>query len=449
MVWHDKVVWGEGMFLRAQHFQQQDRHFEHLLQARAAPLRPHPWGITELTLDRDLLAAGKFAVASCAGVLEDGTPFAIPGDADQPTPLDLPEGTRNQIVYLALPLRQPGTPEIAFGQGAATGAEASGARHVLRSLDAFDTHSDGSESARLEVARPRLRYMLEREERAGFTCLGLARIMEVQADRRVAVDEGYMPSCLRVAAATPLATALSTLTGTIGQRAEALAGRLSQPESRGVADVSDFVLLAALNRWRPLLSHWADAGNLHPETLYAGLVSLAGELCTFLDDTRRAPTYPAYRHEDLQRSFAPVLADLRRTLLNAGRENAVAIPLRDWRNNVRVGQLEDRTLLRNAVFVLAVRADTPSEHLRRLFPSHVKIGAVEFIRELVTVALPGIAVRPLPVAPRQIPFHAGATYFELDRGSPHWQQMQQSAGFAVHVSGEYPNLTMELWAIRG
>jgi type VI secretion system protein ImpJ len=26
MVWHDKVVWQEGMFLRAQHFQQQDRH---------------------------------------------------------------------------------------------------------------------------------------------------------------------------------------------------------------------------------------------------------------------------------------------------------------------------------------------------------------------------------------------------------------------------------------
>ena len=32
-----------------------------------------------------------------------------------------------------------------------------------------------------------------------------------------------------------------------------------------------------------------------------------------------------------------------------------------------------------------------------MFPSQVKIGAVEHIRELVNVALPGIAVRPLPV----------------------------------------------------
>ena len=79
----------------------------------------------------------------------------------------------------------------------------------------------------------------------------------------------------------------------------------------------------------------------------------------------------------------------------------------------------------------------------------VKIGAVEHIRDLVNVAIPGIAVRPLPVAPRQIPFYAGASYFELDRNSPHWQQMQSSGGFAIHVSGEFPNLRLELWAIRG
>jgi type VI secretion system protein ImpJ len=55
----------------------------------------------------------------------------------------------------------------------------------------------------------------------------------------------------------------------------------------------------------------------------------------------------------------------------------------------------------------------------------------------------------LPVAPRQIPFYAGASYFELDRNSPHWQQMQASGGFAIFVSGDFPNLRMELWAIRG
>ena len=443
MSWYDKVVWQEGMFLRAQHFQQQDRYMEHLLQARTAPLRPHPWGVGELSLDRDLLGAGKFALASAAGVLEDGTPFAIPGQADQPMPLDLTEGTRNAVVYLAAPIRQPGSPEVAFVEGPDSG----GARYGLRSFEAFDTHSDSTLPAELQVARPRLRFMLEGEERAGFTCIGIARIVEVQADRRVVVDERYIPTCLRISAAPPLSNLVAELVGMIGQRAEALAGRLAQPGSRGVADVSQFLLLQALNRWQPLLAHWADAGNVHPEAFYATLVQVAGELATFTDPSRRGSAYPGYRHEDLQRSFAPVIADLRRALSADIDQNAVSIPLRDARHGVRIGPITDRNWLRAGSFVLSVQADMPSEHLRRLFPNQVKIGAVEQIRELVNVALPGIAVRPLPVAPRQIPFHAGATYFELDRGSPHWQQMQTSGGFAIHVSGEFPNLRMELWAI--
>lgn len=445
MVWHDKVVWQEGMFLRAQHFQQQDRHMEHQLQARAAPLRAHPWGVTELSIDRDLLAAGRFALTGAAGVLEDGTPFSIPGTADPPIPLDLPEGTRNAVVYLALPLRQPGTAEIALG---ADDGEAVRARYNRKTFEAFDTHSDSTVAAALDIGRLRLRLMLEGEERAGYSCLGLARITEVQADKRVALDERFIPPCLRVSAAAVLGNLVAELVGLFGQRGEALAARLGQPGARGVADVADFLLLQALNRWQPLLAHWADSGNVHPEELYATLVQIAGELATFTAPDKRATAYPAYRHDDLQRSFAPVIADLRRSLSLDLQTNAVAIPLVDRRFGVRVGAITDRNLLRSHQFVLTVAADMPGEQLRRMFPNQVKIGAVERIAELVNVALPGIAVRPLPVAPRQIPFNAGAVYFELDRGSPHWQQMQTSGGFAIHVSGEFPNLRLELWAIR-
>ena len=74
------------------------------------------------------------------------------------------------------------------------------------------------------------------------------------------------------------------------------------------------------------------------------------------------------------------------------------------------------------------------------------------LRILITnddgVDAPGIAIMALPVAPRQIPFQSSAAYFELARGSPHWQQMKNSGGFGIHVSDEFPNLNIELWAIR-
>lgn len=442
MTWTNRVVWQEGMFLRAQHFQQQDRWLEQSLRGACLSLRAYPWGVGHMLIDRDLLATGRFALSACSGVFEDGTAFSVPGETDHPVPLDLAETARNVVVYLAVPVRQAGAVEIA------TGAELEG-RYGLRDFEAYDTHSATPQTAALQVGRLRLRYLLETDDRAGYLCIGLARVLEVAADRRVSLDDRWIPPALLCAAATPLAGLIAELSGMLNQRGEALAARMTAPGQRGVSEVSDFLLLQSVNRWQKLLEHWAGSGNLHPEELYAALVQMAGEFATFTEASRRPGSYPGYRHEDLQRSFAPVVADLRRSLSAVIEQTAVAIPLQERRHGVHVGQIVDRTILRGSVFVLSVQADMPSESLRRLFPSQAKIGAVEQIRELVNSALPGIAVRALPVAPRQIPFYAGASYFELDRNSPHWQHMQSSGGFALHVSGDFPNLKLELWAIKG
>src|SRR3954469_17594072 len=111
--WTNKVVWHEGMFLRAQHFQQHDRWLEWLVRSIAVGLRPYAWGVLEASINRDLLAAGQGALTTATGLFEDGTPFSLPGETDQPTPLELPESARNVVVYLALPIQQPGATEIA------------------------------------------------------------------------------------------------------------------------------------------------------------------------------------------------------------------------------------------------------------------------------------------------------------------------------------------------
>ena len=442
MTWTNRVVWLEGMFLRAQHFQQQDRWLESLVRERTSPLRPHGWGLTEAVINRDLLATGQFALTSASGVFEDGTPFSLPGETDQPVPLDLPETTRNAIVYLTLSMRQVGSLEVVADRS-------SEVRYVQHPFEAYDTHSGSPQPAELQVGRLRLRYMLESDNRAGYHGIGLARVVEVGADRKVALDDRWIPPALLCGAVPPLAGLLSELAGMLNQRGEALAARLTAPGSRGVADVSDFLLLQSVNRAQKLLSHWAHAGAVHPVDLYAALVQMAGDFATFTEASRRPSDYPPYRHSDLQRSFAPVVADLRRSLSAVIEQTAVPIPLQKRAHGVQVGPIVDRGILRSTTFVLTVQADVPTETLRRLFPAQAKIGAVEHIRELVNVALPGIAVRPLPVAPRQLPFYSGASYFELDRNSAHWKEMQSSGGFAIHVSGDFPNLNMELWAIRG
>jgi type VI secretion system protein ImpJ len=440
VTWCNRVAWLEGMFLSAQHFQQQDRWVEAQMRGSITPLRPHPWGLTSFSLARELLATGRFAVATAAGVFEDGTPFSIPDEADTPPPIEMPDSARNVLVYLAVPARQPGLMEIAEN-----GEEG---RYRPLPFEAYDTHSGATQPAELQVGRLRLRYLLETDDRDGYQCLPIARVIEVSSDRRVLIDDLWIPPALTCAAVSPLSSALVELAGMLNQRGEALAARLTAVGTKSNTEVADFLLLQSVNGWQPLLAHFADSGNVHPETLYRVLVRMAGEFATFTDPRRRPNSYPAYSHNDLQRSFAPVIADIRRSLSAVLEQTAIRIPLQERRHGVRVGALTDRSLLAGSSIVLVVQADMPVEVLRRSFPSKVKIGAVEHIRELVNVAMPGIEVHSLPVAPRQMPFIAGALYFELDRNSPHWTHMQASGGFAIHVSGDFPNLNLDLWAIR-
>jgi len=98
--------------------------------------------------------------------------------------------------------------------------------------------------------------------------------------------------------------------------------------------------------------------------------------------------------------------------------------------------------------VICARADVPEDALRAHLPAQIKIGPVERIRQLVNAAMPGIDLKPLPVAPRQIPYHSGYSYFQLDPHSDFWNELKNSGGFALHVGGDFPGLELEFWAIR-
>ena len=106
--------------------------------------------------------------------------------------------------------------------------------------------------------------------------------------------------------------------------------------------MADFLLLQSVNGWQALFRHLADAGSIHPEELFRTLVQVAGELATFTDPRRRPDAFPPYRHSDLQGSFAPVAAAIRRSLSAVLEQTAIRIPLQERRHGVR-GSARSRT----------------------------------------------------------------------------------------------------------
>lgn len=438
----NRVIWREGLFIKPQHFQQQQRHSDYALHARLSALSDYFYGLQSLAINEDYLGFGRIALVGATGILPDGTVFNIPNDDVLPTPLEITDASvANQKVYLALPLSVSAVNEVNQGGQVATRLQAH--RHDVR-----DLHSEGGDVVSLEVGRVSLRLMLEREDRSAYASLAIARILDKRPDGGLMLDPNFMPCSISVSAIPTLKRFLGESAGLVAERARSLSQRIAAPGQQGVADVAEFMMLQLLNRAQPQLSHLSRLGTLHPERLHEALVQLCGELMTFTDESRLPPEFAAYRHDDQQVSFEPVMLALRQALSTVLSPRAVSIQLRKHQYGVMVAMVNESELMQSADFVLAVRARMPQEQLRKQLLQQTKVASSDKIRELISLQLPGIPLLPLPVAPRQLPYHAGYSYFQLDRQSPAWQMLAVSNTLAFHIAGDFPELDMQLWAIR-
>ncbi len=446
MLWNNRVIWSEGMLLQQQHLQQHDRYLHQLLEVRCGTRLHHGWGFSRLEIDEQQLEVGKLALLACEGVLPDGTPLSLPVVDDLPLPLEIPAAARDALIVLALPLKRPGVPEVMGAERES--ADEGYARYRRAECEVFDSNGGTNDSTLMQLGKLRLRLALASEVSEAYTTLGVARVRERQADNRVTLDLAYVPPCIDYRVASRLARFVDELVGLLHQRGEVLAGRLARPGVSGAAEIADFLLLQLINRAEPLFAHFAKARGLHPEQLYRELLQLAGEFASFTRSGKRPPEPPLYLHDALEQSFQPLIHDLRHALKQVMDPHAIAIVLEHGQFGLRIGQVPDTNLFNTAGFVLAVKADISVEALWATLPAQIKIGPVEKIHDLVNLQLPGIGLRALPVAPRQLPFHIGYSYFALDASDELWPQLAASAGIALHVAGEFPGLEMELWAIR-
>jgi len=442
MSWRTKVVWSEGMLLQPQHLQQSERHADHARHLLLRSTIAHGRGFAELEIDSAALALGKLALVRAVGVFGDGTPFDMPAVDPLPEALEIAGAAKSEDIVLALPLRRAGARE----------SDAEGyedlVRHRVLEVEVPDANTAGERSATLQLGALHTRLMRAGDATDAWTTLRVARVVERRVDNQVTLDRNLVPPLLDVAAHALPRSWLDELLGLLRQRGDELAGALTAGGTGGVAEIADFLMLQTINRHEALFAHLAQPGLLHPQRLFEHALALAGDLASFRDG-RRTARFGPYVHDDLALSFRPLMDDLRRSFSMVIERSAIRIDLHERKNNVHVALIKDVDLQRKATFVLAVNAQMPGEALRARFPTQVTIGPVERIRDLVTLALPGVALAAMPVAPRQIPFHTGASYFELEtRNSDLWRQLEQSGGMAMHVAGDFPGLELSFWAVR-
>ncbi|MDK9604214.1 type VI secretion system baseplate subunit TssK [Lelliottia wanjuensis] len=441
-----KVIWQEGLFALPQHFQQQQRNQEYLLNQRINAQGDFVWGFTTLSVNTELLAQGKLMLDHASGCMPDGTVFSIPEQDQLPVPyqpVDLAKPGSHDI-YLALPVISDITCEIEGRRSAGQGTE----RYRLTRSDIRDLHSDEGDVQQLVLGQLAPKIVSGADDLSAMVTLPLCRIRSQLPNGALVLDDHFIPTCQAIRVSPVLNGFAGDVQGLISNRASELAKRIGSPEQSGIADVAEFMMLQMLNRSQMHFTHRTHLHTLHPESFYLDLVRLLGELMTFTENSRLPCPVEVYNHRDLTQSFKTVIPELRRALNTVLMPRAQNLPL-IFSDGVYIATVNDPTLLQSGSFVLAVRARMPQNQIILQFTQQSKIAATDKIRNVVSVQVPGVPLTPRTAAPRQLPYHDGYVYFDLDKGAGAWQDVMKAGAMALHISGTFPDLDLQLWAIRG
>ena len=439
---YSKVVWSEGIYISPQHFQQNDRHTNSKLHHLVKYAQAHYYGVFELNIDDSLLKQGVVSLAKLEMVFEDGTVFIPTVLETELLKYSMPANISETKLYIVVSRVSASSNEISYDEN-----EMKNTRYTTFEKSVIDNTDNNSDAIVMTLARLNVRLMLEDDIHSSLVKMPIA-IVSSNDNAEVEIHESYIPPTLIAQKNNKINAYINELYGLLLQKGRSMANAVNDPNRGGSLEVTDFLMLQTVNRYLAYMLHQKQSENqTHPEDLFVNLSKLCGDLMTFLP-TRKMGDMPVYDHRNLKECYQHLMSNLRISLSTILEQRIIRIDLSKKDSATYVAQTPNSQILESADFVLAVKADMPNEHLRNKLPSIMKISTVEQIGELVSYHLPGIKLNALSVAPRELPYHNGYVYFELDKQTELWERFDNSSGMAFHIAGDFPNIDLEFWAIK-
>ncbi len=451
-----EVLWREGMFLCPQHMQSFARFVGSRIRASESIGSAGSWGLVHAEFDEDALQRDLFAVRAAEVVFPDGQRAVFPGNArvaQREFGALFTDVTLD--VHLGIPARTKGVPEL--GEESAERARFHG-----EIVEGFDENLN-TEPCEIEIKVLHARLFFGEEDRSGFECVPLARL--VREGRPVATSvlcRDFIPPCLELRGAPVLMRRLREVADAVRSQARDLAARI--PDTTGLssvekgADLAGFVKLQAVNQCVVTLEQLAGLGGIHPFHAYQMLVQAVGSLAIF-GEQRVAPQLAVYEHGDLDACFREVLETVQ-SLIPA--EVSVPYDTLEFREEdpARPGlfslEIPDDWLEANPLVFLGVELAEPAEKVATLVKTGVKLVAESDLERVLQGVVPGVELEHVRTPPLAFPKRSDLHYFRLDmegESRARWKQIEQSRKAvlltALRAMGAWFHLYVELRGARG
>ncbi|MBM7071359.1 type VI secretion system baseplate subunit TssK [Shewanella sp. 202IG2-18] len=434
-----KIVWSEGMFLCPQHFQQQERYLENYIREFAFQVAPNCFGLSLLELDMALLNIGKIGIRSAKGIFPDGTPFTI----RQSLVLEIPEGTVNKRVYLALPIARSGVINV---------GEDERVRYSMLEHQVFDTSREQSDALQIEVAEPNVMLKLEGDELQDYTLIPIAYIADFKPEGGVSLNQAFVPLCLQFGVSSYLKDNVQDIYSQMLYRAKTISTRLqAEKGSKSYQTLMrDYLWLQALGGWLPKFKQICGDQLMFTRHLYLECLSVVGQMYGL--EGKMPKEFPAWNQHDLFGIFSSIFSELLTLLREIQIENVHTLK---WDQSLFKSRrllrtiVQDRSFFNEGQFVLVVTSDIGSSKLSSEFQKAAKLAGNSAIADLVRNAISGVPLRNLPYAPSELKSRTDAAYFEVDTQSDLWVSMiKKDEPIALHIDERIENVNVEFHVIR-
>lgn len=444
-----KVLWGEGLFIRPQHFQQQDAYQEWRVVQAMMTLHPYAWGVRSLEIDADALKAGRLRLLDLQLVLPDGEMYNAPAQDPLPEPLALNAvfGQDNEVFFHAVlsSLRAQGSNLENTRQD---GSSDSGARYFPLERDVSDQFTDAAD-APITFLGKRLRIVVRGDVRQDMVGLPLLKLRR-NASGGFDVDPRFIAPSTSIAAAPIMRLHLRRLLDVLQAKVDALYGMHREPAKNIIefrsGDAASFWLLHTASSAYATLSHLVQHPGLHPERLFEHLLSLAGALMAFSKGYSLGDL-PAYDHREPGMGFFrlnDIIRDLLETVIST---RYFSIPLQESESYFHRGRLDAPQISESTRFYLGISAALSPAELVETMPALIKIGSPEDVESLLTSAMSGVGITHVAQVPAAIPVRPGCYYFSLDHQGVLYERMLRSQAISLYVPPGVPDIKLELMAL--
>ena len=440
----EQPLWGRGVLISPQHFQQQAAYAAWTAECIAQMGLSHPWGVIASSFETEMLKLGRLQARRLHLRFQDGTLIDTNNADALPPALLLDDAAHNATVVLALPLmRANGGNCLKPDQVAERPVRYRQRWRDIRNLF-------GDDNQQIAIMQPELTLRFAHQDNSDYLTCPVARLQQ-DSQGAWTLDDAFLPPLLTMSSSRWLVTQLDQLMTQLRARLSRLMAMRRESNERmadfAVADVSLFWLLNALNSAEPVLGQFQRCPQSAPERLYPELARLAGSLLTFSLE-HQVSAIPAWRHEQLNAVFPP-LFDLLGDLLEASLPSrVVSLELEyDARLHFWQARLHDPRLREGADYYLSVRSPLPVAQLQEQFPRQCKVGSPDHVRGIVNSSRVGVPLTPLRHVPAAIPLRLENQYFSLDLSHPLATEMLQSGTCMFYVPGMLGEPELELFAV--